>query len=609
MPFEEGGVQVQSTDVIEIEAAGSLAGAFRERVARSGERDAYVQFDGRSGEWRHYSWRETADEVARWQSAIRRQGLSTGDRVAVMMPNRREWVVFDQAALGLGLVTVPLYPNDRGQNVAYILRDAGVRLLLIEGQSQWEILGAVRDQLPEDLVIKSLEPVEPFGDGPTPEPPADWLPERAEGPLETRDMALDDLATIVYTSGTTGRPKGVMLSHRNILWNARASLRTIDVFPDDLMLSFLPLSHMLERMAGYYLPILAGSSVAYARSVTQLAEDLVAIRPTILVSVPRIFERVHAKIHLKLEEDSAVARGIFNLAVDVGWRRFEHAQKRAGWSPLLLLWPLLEKIVAAKVQAKLGGRLRFAVSGGAPLSPEIARMFIGLGISIQQGYGLTETSPVISANSLTDNQPASVGAPLEGVEVRVGEHQELITRSPSVMLGYWNDPAATAKTVDAEGWLRTGDQVRLEDGHIYVTGRLKEIIVLANGEKVAPADMEMAIALDDLIEQVLVVGEGRPYLSALIVPEAQAWEVLCSELGLDPAGDESYGDVRVENAILERVQRQLEHFPGYARIRRVALLREPWGIENGMMTPTMKLRRTRILDHCAPTVDALYEGH
>ena len=600
---------MQRTDVIEIEAAGSLAGAFRERVARSGERDAYVQFDPRSGEWRRYSWRQTADDVARWQSAIRREGLSPGDRLAVMMENRREWVIYDQATLGLGLVTVPLYPNDRGQNVAYILRDAGVRLLLIEGQSQWETLGAVRDQLPANLVIKSLEPVVSVAGEATPESLVDWVPATAEAPLETCATALDDLATIVYTSGTTGRPKGVMLSHRNILWNARASLKTIDVFPDDLMLSFLPLSHMLERMAGYYLPILAGSSVAYARSVAQLAEDLVTVRPTILISVPRIFERVHAKIHSKLEEDSAVARWIFNLAVDVGWRRFEYAQKRAGGSPLLLLWPVLEKIVAAKVQAKLGGRLRFAVSGGAPLSPEIARMFIGLGISIQQGYGLTETSPVISANSLKDNQPASVGSPLEGVEVKIGEHQELITRSPSVMLGYWNDPVATANTVDAEGWLRTGDQVRFEDRHIYITGRLKEIIVLANGEKVAPADMEMAIALDDLVEQVLVIGEGRPYLCALIVPEAQAWLSLCNGFGLDPAGEESYVDGRVVGVVLERVQRQLLSFPGYAQIRRVALLREPWGIENGMMTPTMKLRRTRILDHCAPAVGTLYQGH
>ncbi len=602
------------TDTILLDQAGSLAGAFRERVRRTPDRVAYIQYDPVGGDWQAYSWADTATEVSRWQRALAGEGLKRGDRVAVMLRNCREWVIFDQAALGLGLVVVPVYTNDRPENVGYILQDAGVRLLLIADEPQWQSLREIEDQLAGLTRIVSLEPVTQVPLGPPMSSLAEWLPPAEEldhpPPLGTDESGLDELATIVYTSGTTGRSKGVMLSHRNILSNAEACLRLIDVFPDDRMLSFLPLSHMLERTLGYYLPIMAGSQVAFARSIPELAEDLQAMRPTILISVPRIFERIHHGIQEKLAQASPLSRRLFDATVATGWRRFQHRQGRDGWSPALLGWPLLRGLVARKIQQRLGGHLRFAVSGGAALAPEIGRTFIGLGVNIQQGYGLTETSPVISANPMDDNKPDSVGVAVPGVEVRIGDNDELLTRSPSVMLGYWDNPAATAETIDADGWLHTGDQARIEeDGHIYLTGRIKEIIVLANGEKVPPADMEMAIAADELIDQVLVLGEGRPYLTALVVPEREALHDLLLRLGHDISAPSALDDDGVKEVFLERIRLHLHAFPGYARIHGIALLAEPWSVEEGLMTPTLKLRRARILERFADRIEALYQGH
>ncbi len=595
-------------DIISPEQAITLPGAFRERVKRTPSEVAYIQYEMESGGWQEYSWADTAAEVSRWQQALQAEGVKPGERVALMLRNCREWVIFDQAAQGLGLVTVPIFTNDQPENVSYILQDAGVRVLLIDDNEQWLSLQEIQDQLAGLTRIISLRPVDPCGLNIPVVHAAEWLPDRTAG-LKTHASDPDTLATIVYTSGTTGRSKGVMLSHRNILFNAAACIDMIPIYSDDLMLSFLPLSHTFERTLGYYLPVLAGSRVAYARSVPQLAEDLVTIKPTILISVPRIFERIHARIQGKLEQGPTLAARLFQQTVDTGWRLFEYRQGRAPWSARLLAWPLLQRLVARKVQAKLGGRLRFAVSGGAPLSEQIARMFIGLGIDIQQGYGLTETSPVITANPLQDNIPASVGIVLKGIEIKIARKSELITRSPSVMLGYWNNPTATHQVLDSEGWLHTGDQARIEEEHVYIIGRLKEIIVLATGEKVPPADMEMAITQDGLFEQILIIGEGRPYLSALVVPDPELFGHLVRQLGLDPEQDDITSSEQVIRALLERINGSLHPFPGYARIRKLAIQLEPWTIDQGLVTPTLKLRKNQIMERYRELIDSLYTGH
>jgi long-chain acyl-CoA synthetase len=591
-------------DIIGVGEAVSLAGLFRERVRRSPAAPAYHYHDKAARSWRSSSWEGMARAAARWQAGMRRDGLHEGGRVAIMARNGREWVCCEQAALGLGLVVVPIYANDRAENTAYILRDSGAEWLLIEGEEHWRALREVPEGLGEVRRIVSLEPIAAAED-PRVVDLAEWLPaaEDHEFRVVTRDPA--QLATIVYTSGTTGPPKGVMLSHHNILWNARACLECVKVYRRDLFLSFLPLSHTFERTVGHYLPMMAGAAVAHTRAVALLAEDLLTVQPTILISVPRIFERIYGRIRDQLA-GKPLPRRLFDWTVAVGWQRFRQRQGRAAGRPSAWAWPLLNALVARKVVAKLGGRLRLTICGGAALSPELARVFLGLGVPLLQGYGLTETSPVISANRIDDNDPASVGIPLPDVEVRIGPDQELLVRSPGVCLGYWRQPEATAALIDADGWLHTGDQARMEHNHLYITGRLKEIIVLANGEKVPPADMEAAIARDPLVEQVLVIGESRPYLSALLVLNAERWRAAARDLGVDP---EALRDPKAEDWMLQRIAQRCSGFPGYARVRRAALSLEPWTVENGLSTPTLKLRRGRIIAHFHDEIERLYQGH
>lgn len=592
-------------DVIEPDQAGSLHGLFMERVRRSATHEAYRYFEGETKQWSSLTWGEMATQIARWQAALIRAGLSRGDRVGIMLRNCPQWVMFDQAALSLGLVVVPLYTVDRPDNVAYIAQDSGMRLLLIETREQWQALRGVAGEMGAVQHFVSLDAVVD-GNEPRLISVCNWLPESAE-PQGELSHDTHALATIMYTSGTTGRPKGVMLSHHNILHNARNGLKTFDVTSDDCMLSFLPLSHAFERTVGYYLNVMAGGRVSFARSIAHLADDLQLFHPTILVSVPRIFERIYGGIRAKLEQASPVQQKMFALTLDVGWHHFEYAQGRTGWHPKLLLWPVLKRLVADKVMAKLGGNLRLSISGGAALPPAISRFFISLGLNILQGYGLTETSPIVSVNRQYSNFPESVGPALPEVEVRIGEQNALMVRGSCVMLGYWNNAEATRSMIGADGWLNTGDTARIsESGHIYITGRLKEIIVMSNGEKVPPADMEFAIMRDPLFEQVMVHGEGKPYLIALAVVSAEGWQQFATEVGIQPDMPESLQDSRVEQRALARITRQMSEFPGYAKIRRVLLLRDPWTIEGGLLTPTLKLRRNRVVAQYEDDIHRLY---
>jgi long-chain acyl-CoA synthetase len=600
------------TDIIPVATAGTISGLFRERVRRTPDAVAYREFNQQHGNWRDYTWAQMQHQVVRWQAALRSEALMHGDRVAMMLRNGPAWVIMDQAALGMGLVVVPLHFVDRPDNVAYILRDAGVKMLLLENREQWKQLEAIQEEWEDcglqrvvvldgidaaDRNVARLAAVE------------DWLPEAGAQEMESMGKT-DELATIIYTSGTTGRPKGVMLSNMNILSNTYDLLQAFPLCTDDLLLSFLPLSHIFERTVGYYLAIMAGATVAYARSIPQLAEDLQSIRPTILVSVPRIYERFYAAIKTKLQEGSAFRRRLFDLTVTVGWSRFEYKQKRGPWRVAHLLWPLLNHLVAAKVSARLGGRLQTALSGGAALMPEISRIFIAMGLPIIQGYGLTETSPVVCTNRIHGNVPTSIGPPLLNVEVRIGENNALLVKGPNVMLGYWNNPEATKAMIGPDGWLNTGDTARIDEaGRVYITGRLKEIIVMSNGEKIPPFDMEVAIARDFLFEQTMVIGEARPYLAVLAVLNAEQWKKAAAETGLDPLAPAALQSEGAEQLVLTRIARQLRDFPGYAQVRRAALTLEPWSIENGLLTPTLKLRRLQVMEHYKIQIAKLYEGH
>jgi len=593
------------TDYIDYRHAKTLSGLFLERSQRSPEHIAYHAYDPAQQTWVNYTWAHMHTDIVRWQTALSQAALAPGTRVAIHLPNSPEWVQFDQAALGLGLVVVPLYTNDRPDNLCYILQDADVQIILVNHLSEWQNMAQGCDTLNLQKVIvrtplaanESSDLIIDMAHYLHPSDPKQSMITRGEP---------DDLASIVYTSGTTGRPKGVMLSHHNMLWNAYSGLQSIPVYPSDHLLSFLPLSHTLERSIGYYLCVMSGCKVSFARSVQELGEDLLTQKPTLLVAVPRIFERVYGKIQQSLSTKSALAHWLFKQASAIGWQRFLHQQKRAPWSLRFLFWPLLNQLVAAKIVAKLGGNLRFAIAGGAPMSVPVAKLFIGLGVPISQGYGLTETSPVISVNRLTANIIESVGTPLQGVEIKVGAQDELLVRSPGVMLGYWHNPTATAEMITAEGWLHTGDKVNIEDEHIFITGRLKEIIVLSNGEKLPPNDLEMAICLSPYIDQAMIIGDNRPFLSALVVLNETYWPKLAEQI---PDGHGNLFSGAVKQQILDIIATQIHDFPGYARIHAVHLTLEPWSVDNQLATPTLKLKRHRISEHYASEIEKLYAGH
>jgi len=597
----------RGTRYLMFDDSATIADVFALRCRTSPNAPAYREFDSASKQWNGIDWREAGDRVARMREGLRREGLVAGDRVAVMLKNSINWVVADQGAFAHGLVTVPVFVDDRPDNVAFILNDAGVKLIVIDGEEHWKRLKTVRDQLVSLQRILTVKPVvDP--DEPRLNLLADWLPTDA-GSHERPPVSASDLATIVYTSGTTGRPKGVMLTHRNILSNVQSGLAVYDVFAEDVFLSFLPLSHMFERTADFYLNVVSGASIVFSRSIPQLAEDFKLVQPTIIFSVPRIYERFLAAINDQLRKSSPTKRRLFDLAVDVGWSRFEFQHGRGPWKTSFLLWPVLKKLVADKLLSRLGGKLRFAVAGGAALSPSVSKVFVGLGLPICQGYGLTEASPLLAVNLLDKNEPTSVGPAVPGVEVRIGENSVLFARGPNIMMGYWNNPEATAAVLSDDGWLNTGDQVRIdEQGFIHITGRIKEIIVMGNGEKVPPVDMEIAIQLDPLFEQVMVYGEAKPYLSAIVVLNDDEWARIAGESKLDPRLEDEGRD-KAEKFLVQRISKQIKSFPGYAGVRKVAVAREKWTIDNGLITPTLKLRRPAIVQKYAEAIEDMYKGH
>lgn len=603
-----------NNNIITMQQAGTLDGLFYERTIRSADDIAYIQYNKLKKNqpdtaWEETTWNEMAVLVGKWQKAIAGENLENGDRVAILMKNSKEWVAVDQAALGLGLVTVPLYLEDRPDNIAYILEDAAVKLLMVQDISQWRHL---RDNCTDNTFLKRVILIDTTADKLQDESGIvttveQWLPEEGHV-MHKRDGDPEELATIVYTSGTTGKPKGVMLCHRNILSIAYPSAIGLKVNDSDLFLSFLPISHTFERSLGYYLTVMVGCKVAFARSIQVLADDLVTIKPTLLISVPRIYERVYAKIESTLLKGSPVKRILFKLTVQVGWNRFLYKQKRSSICISCLLWPLLKKLVADKVMQKFGGKLRLAATGGAAIPYPVAKTFIGLGLTLIQGYGLTETSPVATFNRIDNNDPRSIGHPLKGIELKVGGNDELLIKSPGVMMGYWNNHAATAQAIDPDGWFHSGDQARIDpkSGHVYITGRLKDILIMSNGEKIPPTDIENTIVIDPVYENALLLGEGEAYLSAILVLNSEEWVQIAQQNNLDPFDKSNLNNKAVHHQIVRHLRTVLHDFPGYAKIRKVILTLDPWTVENGILTPTLKVKRPKVLKQFEKDIKALY---
>lgn len=582
-------------------------------VERYGEREALRQFDKETKSWHSLSYAQLMGRVMEWRRAYAAMNLERGTRIGILMPNSIDHACADQAALANGLVPVPLHAIDTPGASAFILSDSRAKVLVTNKLTRWKQIKAAGGDL-QDLTAVIITEDEVDDETGMVRGLSEWLAagthvvELPEGPKE------DDLAGIVYTSGTTGRPKGVMLTHGNIVSNVKATLECVFPQVGDIFLSFLPLSHTFERTAGYYLALATGCTIAYNRSVLLLADDLKTIRPTVIISVPRVYERIFARVHDKLKKSRPAARYLFDWAVEIGWRDFcrrnhlpvEHTGR--AWLDGLMR-PLVRK-VSSTLLDQFGGRLRIAISGGAALSSKVARTFCGLGLPIIQGYGMTEASPIIAGNNRTLNQPNTVGKPFNNVEVRLGEGDEIQIKGPSITRGYWNRPDATADAFTEDGWFRTGDVGGFNElGLLSIKGRIKEIIVTSTGEKVPPADLEAAIETDPLFSQCYVIGENRPYLSLITVVNPDEWASFAKSCGVDPADPASLDNPSVKTAALKRAKTAAGEFPHYALPRAVVLTQEPWTIENGLITPTLKLKRGPLSKKFANVIAQLYATH
>ncbi|MBS6616263.1 MAG: long-chain fatty acid--CoA ligase [Sutterella wadsworthensis] len=582
-------------------------------VERYGEREALRQFDKETKSWHSLSYAQLMARVMEWRRAYAAMNLERGTRIGILMPNSIDHACADQAALANGLVPVPLHAIDTPGASAFILSDSRAQVLVTNKLTRWKQIQAAGGDL-QDLTAVIITEDEVDDETGMVRGLSEWLAagthvvELPEGPKE------DDLAGIVYTSGTTGRPKGVMLTHGNIVSNVKATLECVFPQVGDIFLSFLPLSHTFERTAGYYLALATGCTIAYNRSVLLLADDLKTIRPTVIISVPRVYERIFARVQDKLKKSRPAARYLFDWAVEIGWRDFcrrnhlpvEHTGR--AWLDGLMR-PLVRK-VSSTLLDQFGGRLRIAISGGAALSSKVARTFCGLGLPIIQGYGMTEASPIIAGNNRTLNQPNTVGKPFNNVEVRLGEGDEIQIKGPSITRGYWNRPDATADAFTEDGWFRTGDVGGFNElGLLSIKGRIKEIIVTSTGEKVPPADLEAAIETDPLFSQCYVIGENRPYLSLITVVNPDEWASFAKSCGVDPADPASLDNPSVKTSALKRAKTAAGEFPHYALPRAVVLTQEPWTIENGLITPTLKLKRGPLSKKFVNVIAQLYATH
>ena len=606
------------------ETLRTLPEMLRRTVTRFPEREAYRQYDYANERWISLTWRGFAQAVLAWRRSFAAMGLKRGERVAMHLTNSIEAAAFDQAALASALVPVPLHAVDTAGSSAFILQDSGARFLVTTSSARWNaVLGAAGSEGFPDLaavviVNETFETHElelPGGGHARIMDLEHWIGSGRgfEGDLGA-GPGPDDPAGFIYTSGTTGRSKGVILTHRNITENLRQVEKALDYMPiseEDVFLSFLPLSHTFERTYSYYNAVYHGALLVFSRGVGTIERDMAEVRPTVMISVPRIYEMLYSKIRQRFAEEGPETVKRADWLQEIGWRRFCEANglpvENSPRSPLdKTAWPGLDADIGQRVRDVFGGRLRFTVAGGASISYSLAKFFLSRGVNLIQGYGLTETSPVVTATRFGENHPDCVGHPVPGTEVKLGENDELLVRGPQVMKGYWNRPEATAEAMRG-GWFHTGDKADIsESGRIRIKGRIKEIIVTSTGEKIAPVDVELAITHDPLFEQALVIGDNRPFVVALVVVNEYEWKKLCEGLGFDPADPATAQEHSVQRACQRRVRAACREFPQYGVPRLLAVMHDHWTVENGLLTPTMKLKRAKIISAYASTVEGLY---
>ncbi|HEY7530790.1 MAG TPA: long-chain fatty acid--CoA ligase [Gemmatimonadota bacterium] len=569
--------------------------------------------EARGGVWTDVSARELRARVEDLAYGLGELGVGPGDRVALLSENRVGWAVADLAILLNGALTVPVYPSLGADVAGHILRDSRARVCVVSTPEQLEKVREARPGTALERVIAMDRPPDGGGDVLHVDRVAELgraLRARTPGLVEGRAASVDPHApaTILYTSGTTGLPKGVLLTHENILSNIRSVLSVFEIGPGDVTLSFLPLCHIFERTAGYYTMLQAGAVISYAESVETVPRDLVQIRPTIVLGVPRFYEKTRDRVLEAVRDAPPARRRLFAWAMRVGGAAADAriAGRRPG--PLLAARHVLaDRLVLARLRARTGGRIRFFVSGGAALPPEIARFFWAAGLPILEGYGLSETAPVIAANTFRHVRIGSVGRPVPGVEVRIAADGEILCRGPNVMLGYHELHEETAAAV-RDGWFHTGDVGHQdEDGFLFITDRKKDLFKITAGKYVAPQPIEGRLQLNRLVGQAVVVGSRRKHAAALIVPERAALEREAREAGVHADDFESLlRDPRVL-ALYEGVLREVNaSLAAHEKVRRFALLAEPFTIDSGELTPTLKVKRSVVEARYRSRIDAMY---
>ncbi|HTW88108.1 MAG TPA: long-chain fatty acid--CoA ligase [Candidatus Binataceae bacterium] len=585
----------------------TLALAFEERVRRFGDRVFLKEQVDKA--WRGHTWTEIDGAAARLRAGLAASGIKPGDRVAILAENSPQWVIADLAVLGLGGVVVPLYTTIAAEETAHVLNDSGARLMAIKGVEPLKKILALAPSIPKlerIITLDSPSASDPIG-GALPI----WSLESASAPspMPAIDGGRGDLATLIYTSGTTGPSKGAMLTHGNLLGNCEGALNALELDERDTVLSVLPIAHSFERTAGYYTVAMCGGTIAYAEGLSQIAQDLQAIRPSVFLVVPRLLEVVYNRVMRSVDEAPAPRRRLFRTALEIGKRAASYRNRRAPVpAHLEIPMKLFRRLVFARIRSIFGDRMRYLISGGAPLPVEIFEFLAAAEVPIFEGYGLTEAGPVVSVNLPGRTRIGTVGQPLINVEVKTAGDGELMVRGPNVMKGYFGREDDTREVLDDSGWLHTGDIARIDaDGYIAITDRKKEIIVLSGGKNVSPANLENRLMSDPWIAQACIMGDRRKHLAALIVPD---FEQLAAELKRDGIAAKTPEELVSEPALKALFQRRLRDFnrtlSDFEAISAFTLVAHPFSQDNGELTPTLKLRRRVVMAHYREQIETMY---
>jgi long-chain acyl-CoA synthetase len=569
------------------------------------------------GKYEGISYSEFKKETDGFAFGLAALGLKAGDKVAIISENRPEWVYSDMAILNLGGIDIPIYPSLTADSIEFILTNSDSRGVIVSNKFQLNKILNIRDKLKnlqftivmnESDMLNDVSALYTFRD--IQEMGEIFKTNHPNYVSESRkNINEDDLCTIIYTSGTTGEPKGVMLTHKNILSNVRAALNSFPIDDKDTFLSFLPLCHIFERMAGYYTCFTAGSTLCFAESIETVSQNLLEAKPTLMMTVPRLFERMHSRIIKNVSSESSLRQKIFYWAIDIG-RKYVASKKYGKLSPIITTQnKLADRLVFKKIKEKTGGNLRFFISGGAALSKELGEFFDAIGISILEGYGLTESSPVIAANRIDDYKFGTVGKPLPGVEVKIAPDGEILARGDNIMQGYYKNKKETDAAIK-DRWLHTGDIGEFDkDGFLNITDRKKHLFKTTAGKYIAPTPIENLFSASEFVDQFVLIGDKRMFLTALIVPDYEAIKEYADSHRIPY---NNLDDLVKKKEIYDLFEKELTKFQkklaNYEKVRKFALLEKPFTLENGEITPSLKVKRKIVEEKYSHLIDEMYRG-